>query len=192
MKHDFQIIAPKNMETIEWASGTSCELFISPKSARFSKKNFDFRLSIATVEDNSSIFTELPKIKRTTLVLEGETTLSHKEQYTKHLKRFDQDTYNGDWATSSEGKSTNFNLMTRGSVQSEVKANSLEKDEQLACPTNGGQASVYVHNGRIAVVMMNDAEVVEAGSLFVLPSTIPLVIVKALEESELIITHISK
>ena len=191
MRHDFQIITQKNAQTNAWAGGTTTELYIFPKSARYSKKNFDFRISIATVEVDSSIFTPLPKVLRTTVVLEGKTELSHAGQYTKQLPRLEQDSYDGGWETSSTGKSTNFNVMTRGSTKAEVRVISLEQDEQTACPTDR-QTCIYVHTGRIAIVMLSDAQIVEAGSLFVAPTSLPLVITKALEESEIILTTLEK
>jgi environmental stress-induced protein Ves len=43
---------PQN--TAKWSGGETTELFISPEGSSYKKRDFDFRLSTATVEVNQS------------------------------------------------------------------------------------------------------------------------------------------
>ena len=67
-----------------WSGGTTTELFIYPEGATYEDRNFKFRLSIATVESETSEFTPLAGVKRTLMLLHGELTLKHEGQYEKH------------------------------------------------------------------------------------------------------------
>ncbi len=186
-----QVISVKNAVVNKWSGGTTSELYIYPIKSRFSKRNFDFRVSLATVASTPSQFTPLANIKRTTLILEGELTLQHEGHHSTNLRRLDQDSYDGGWETSSVGQSTNFNVMTRGPVQTVVTTHQLEQDEQLACPVDE-KLCIYLHKGRIAIIIFNDATILESGQLFIVPDDAPLVIVKALEESELVTAGFKK
>lgn len=99
--------------TINWASGTSTQIFIHPANASFTERNFLFRISTATVEAEESTFTFFEGITRHLMILKGELELIHEGRYTKHLNPYEQDTFSGEWSTRSKGKVTDFNLMLK-------------------------------------------------------------------------------
>lgn len=104
-------------KTISWSSGSSMEILIYPSTANFRDRDFLFRISLATVEADQTVFTSLPKVMRTLMVVKGHLTLKHEKHHTIAMKPFDQDTFSGDWDTQSAGLATNFNLMCQiGSV----------------------------------------------------------------------------
>jgi environmental stress-induced protein Ves len=112
----------QNLVTNRWSGGTTTELFIYPPTAVYEQRNFDFRLSTATVEAEESEFTSLPGYARKLMVLAGQTTLHHQDQHTKTLQKFDVDTFDGSWKTTSVGTCTDFNVMTRGRFSANMKA----------------------------------------------------------------------
>lgn len=189
MNKDYRILSssPDNIKT--WSSGTTQELLIYPPKAKYAKMNFHYRISLATVEDDTSIFTPLPGIQRTTMILEGELELTHKGKHSKKLSVLGQDSYDGGWNTSSVGRSTNFNLMTRGKTSGKLEGVSLEADEQIARPTSS-HTIIYAHSGEVGVVAGKDAIVLKEGELIQLESATPLVIIKAIEASKVVITSI--
>jgi environmental stress-induced protein Ves len=126
-----EIISSDNFERNQWAGGTTTQLFIYPLQAEYKKRNFSFRISTATVELETSQFTKLPGISRKLMVLEGKMKLVHENQYTKELTKFEVDSFNGDWNTTSQGKCTDFNLMTIGKSQGELAALRIEKNKQI-------------------------------------------------------------
>lgn len=111
MNYNVDIIKKENYIVSNWSGGKTTELLIYPKTATYSERNFDFRISAATVEVEESVFTNLPKIKRHLMVTEGKTRLVHKDKYEITLNPFEKDSFMGDWETKSYGKASDFNLM---------------------------------------------------------------------------------
>ena len=67
------VTEPDELNTASWSGGITTELFIWPKDGDYLERRFDFRISTAFVELESSTFTKLPGVKRyiTPLVKEG-------------------------------------------------------------------------------------------------------------------------
>ncbi|NOQ72929.1 MAG: hypothetical protein GQ574_13050 [Crocinitomix sp.] len=123
---------PQN--TTKWSGGDTTELFISPQGSSYIKRDFNFRLSTATVEVNESVFTPLAGASRVLMVLEGQMNLEHKNHHKSQLSKFDIDRFDGGWETASVGTCIDFNLMLRngckGDVEGvELKANAVQKYE---------------------------------------------------------------
>lgn len=112
MKYNAEIIKKENYKVSDWSGGKTVEMLIYPETAEYSKRNFDFRISAATVDLEESVFTRLPGIKRQLIVTDGKTVLEHKYKYSIALNPFEKDTFMGDWHTKSRGKASDFNLMT--------------------------------------------------------------------------------
>src|SRR6476660_8146686 len=100
-----QQFTPDSRTTINWASGTSTEIFIYPSNGSFADRNFLFRISTATVEAEESTFTFFEGITRHLMILKGELELIHEGRYTKHLKPYDQDTFSGNGTSAADVKS---------------------------------------------------------------------------------------
>jgi environmental stress-induced protein Ves len=125
----FEILHSTHFLEGQWTGGTTTQLYISPPGSTYTERNFDFRISSAKVNVETSNFTSLPGIQRKLMVLEGEMTVFHKGQYQTHLRPFDQDEFPGDWETTSHGKCIDFNVMTTGNWKSELAALRLEAGE---------------------------------------------------------------
>jgi environmental stress-induced protein Ves len=95
---------PGNRTTINWASGTSTEIFIYPATGNFADRDFTFRISTATVEAEESTFSFFEGITRHLMILKGELELTHEGRYTKHLQPFDQDTFSGSGPPAPKAK----------------------------------------------------------------------------------------
>lgn len=111
----------KDRTISSWSGGTTSELFIYPTESNYKKRDFDFRMSTATVEVESSDFTPLSEINRTLMVLDGEMSLTHTDHHSVLLKKFEQDNFEGGWETFSEGKCIDFNLMCRNGVNGSIE-----------------------------------------------------------------------
>lgn len=172
-----------------WSGGTTTELYIHPVKGSYAQRIFDFRLSMATIEVEHSEFTPLPGISRKTLILEGEIQLQHEGQEAFFVRKHDVAQYDGGWETSSVGKCTDFNLMTQGSTKGDLEGRILENGEQVVLPRSE-HAFVYVHTGRIAVISGAHADMVEEGSLLKADTSSALIILKALEPSEIVLVQV--
>jgi environmental stress-induced protein Ves len=107
-------------KTITWASGTSTELFVFPENGNFQTREFDFRISTATVEAQETNFSDFTGLTRILMVLKGHLTLIHEGKYTTELATFDQDRFDGSWNTRSKGKVQDFNVMFNENYEAEV------------------------------------------------------------------------
>src|SRR5688572_3384171 len=133
--------------TINWASGTSTEIFIYPYDGSFADLNFLFRISTATVEAEESTFTFFEGITRHLMILKGELELIHEGRYTKHLKPFDQDTFSGEWSTSSKGKVTDFNLMLKAGATGSLTHHRIEPGNDAAFTAKTDWYFIYFASG---------------------------------------------
>jgi uncharacterized protein len=146
-----EIIPFEELKTAEWSGGTTTELYIFPKSANYKKMDFDFRISTATIEVQTSTFTALPGVKRTLMVLNGTLELEHKGQYSTILEAFEKDSFLGDWETKSGGMAEDFNLMIRKpDLNGFVRHIQLSKKKSLTLQTEK-HGFIYIYKGTLAL-----------------------------------------
>ena len=142
-----RIHSSENRKTINWAGGTSTEMFIYPSDGNFLDRNFIFRISSATVEVEHSDFTFFEGITRHLMILKGELELIHVNRYTKVLSVYEQDTFSGEWETKSIGKVTDFNLMLKSGAEGSLKHVGLNQGELKKLELNGKRNFAYVAKG---------------------------------------------
>jgi uncharacterized protein len=150
--------------TVNWASGTSTEIFIHPANATFAARDFLFRISTATVEAEESDFTFFEGITRHLMVLKGELDLVHDGHYSKHLKPFDLDVFSGEWKTRSRGKVTDFNLMLKEGATGALKHHHLNPGAKAAFHSAADFHFVYLVAGSAVV---NPSVRAEKGDLII-------------------------
>lgn len=146
-------IPASTFKTNVWSGGKTTELFIYPPTTKYAQRDFDFRLSTATVEVENSDFTPLPGYRRKLMVLDGATKLMHENQHEILLNKLDVDTFLGDWKTTSAGKCTDFNVMTAGALKSTLSALRTEKNNATIYQThkNCTWLFIYVFAGEIII-----------------------------------------
>jgi environmental stress-induced protein Ves len=146
-----------NRATINWASGTSTELFIYPADAQFGQRNFQFRISTATVEAEESTFTFFEGITRHLMILKGNLELIHLDRYTKHLGPFEQDTFSGEWSTQSKGKGTDFNLMLKDGATGSLTHHRIETGKSAQFTSTANFYFLYLVSGTATLSNGNTA-----------------------------------
>lgn len=189
----YSIIPASQFSTINWAGGTSTELYIYPETSDYAQRNFDFRLSTAQVKVNESNFTFLPGVSRKLMILDGQIKISHKNQYEKNLNAFDIDEFEGEWETSSLGICTDFNLMTRGETKAELSSLFLKANEsvKLNVKHSSSQIFIYLYSGKLNI--KNGESILQHGELLLIePKSIDEFQFIAHENSRLIIAEINQ
>ena len=153
-----------------WSGGTTTELYLSPSDASYAHRNFDLRISTASVDAESSVFTSLPGVNRKLMILEGEIEISHEGHYTKVLKAFDVDEFPGDWHTSAIGKCIDFNVMTRAHLQSELSTLFLTKNERvkLSIDEQWKTMALFVFKGNLEIEIDHKKFLLEENDLMFL------------------------
>ena len=185
---NYLVIKAGYFTTSPWNGGSTTELFIYPIPSKYANRNFNFRLSTATVNVEESTFTSLPGITRTLMVLDGEMILAHKAQHTAKLCRFDSDNFNGDWETSSKGKCVDFNLMTMGDTEGTVESLHVNKGKQVdfSFPDNIQHVVIYVYSGQIKI----ENKTIDPGDLVVFEDPTKSIEFISVEKCDLIISKV--
>lgn len=155
---NIKIIRKKEQHTSEWSGGTTTQLYIYPENSSYKDKSFDFRLSSAKLDVEESTFTKLEGVSRDIMVLEGEMKLSHQGRYTKTLKQFDTDQFEGQWDTTSKGKVTDFNLMTTEKSSGFISHTHLKQKEKLNLISENqyNHIAIYSHKGKFTIKYLKE------------------------------------
>lgn len=121
MNFKVTLLKKENYRPTFWSGGMAKELTTYPINSDYASRNFLWRLGVAKIDIDKSEFSSLPGVSRNLMVTEGSITLMHKDKYTKELTEFNQDTFIGDWHTTTNGKASVFNLMTRENYSGTLK-----------------------------------------------------------------------
>lgn len=148
--------------TINWAGGTSTELFIYPSDGSFAERNFVFRISTATVEAEESTFTFFEGITRHLMILKGKLELIHEGRYTKHLEPYDQDIFSGEWETRSKGKVVDFNLMLKDGATGSLTHHRIEANRNVSLVAKTNYYFIYLASG---TTTLSNGNIATAGDL---------------------------
>jgi environmental stress-induced protein Ves len=146
-----KIISKANQSISNWSGGTTTELFIFPPETEYAKRDFLFRISTANVEAETSTFTPLPDYTRILMILKGELTLTHEEQYSKHLVPFKTDIFNGAWKTSAVGKVTDFNIMFAENMDAQLTALNVHPEIPLSFSPTKTFCFGYLISGNVSI-----------------------------------------
>jgi uncharacterized protein len=190
MEH--RIIYAESLNPTSWPGGITTELFIFPLTADYKQRNFQFRLSSATVENEKSDFTPLPGVSRKIMILSGTIILNHEDHYTRQLSKFDIDEFEGDWKTSAVGKCTDFNLMTTGNTTGKLKAAVINKYQisTLSLNENWDWLFIYIYSGKVNIEINSKMFSIKKGDLLVANNPGMELRITGIEDSELVLCEI--
>lgn len=117
-----QLRHPSSYKTTRWSAGTTTELYILPEGADYASRQFDLRISSATVEAEESTFTSLPGFQRILTPLEEPLEILHPDRQTQVLVQpYDLHAFSGGERTRSQGQGRDFNVIYRPDWQVEVR-----------------------------------------------------------------------
>ena len=95
-----------------WSGGQTRQVYIFPPTSHYGDRNFDYRISTATVELASSVFTSLPAYERHLMTLDKEIKLIHTDsQNVVSLAPYQPYSFSGADPIESQGTCTDFNLI---------------------------------------------------------------------------------
>ncbi|MEP5612048.1 MAG: HutD family protein [Cyclobacteriaceae bacterium] len=163
------ILISSTFRPTKWSGGLTTELFIFPSTAIYKKLDFDFRLSTATVEIETTVFTPLEAVSRTLMVLEGKMKLDHEDHHSSELTKHQVDRFEGDWKTTSFGQCTDFNLMTKGQAKGDQVGIVVKSGESRDYPVEDAWDwfFVYVHSGSVSISYAKENHQLKKGDLLI-------------------------
>lgn len=135
-----------------WSGGNTTQIAISPPDAAYIARDFLWRLSSASVDDERSTFTPLPDYHRCLLILEGALTLTHDGGTPVRLEPFQPHDFDGASVTEAVGLCRDFNLMLRkgkcqGGLRSFRFSGAGEKAISFQTPEGSRILLLYCANG---------------------------------------------
>lgn len=115
-------LTEKDFSTNAWSGGETTQLFIYPSKAEYSKRDFLFRISSATIDLEQSDFTMLPGIQRFIATLTDTLKISHDGLNFKCLKPYELYKFDGGLKTTSIGRVRDFNVMLKEGTEARVES----------------------------------------------------------------------
>ena len=120
------------MNVSEWSGGETTQIAIYPENKKYKDRNFIWRLSSATVDIDSSVFTKLEDYNRIIMVLGGKLELNHNDKEIVYLNEFDQNEFDGANDTTTVGKCIDYNLMMKkGQCTGKIKTLTIPANNML-------------------------------------------------------------
>lgn len=114
-------IPKTSLTSSTWSGGTTTEFYISPPTSTYIDRNFDVRISSATIDSECSTFTSLPMLNRHIMTLTDSISLSIKETNTHiDLPPFTPFSFDGAHEVISNGACMDFNFMVRKGLVSQM------------------------------------------------------------------------
>ena len=148
-------------KTSTWSGGKTTELFIYPQNAIYSERDFDFRISTATVELEESEFTLLPSYQRILSVLKGEVTLFVNKQQEVKLKLGEQFSFSGADNITSKGKIRDFNVIFSPACEATLRCETISHSIHLQKAANRfGLLYIVSGNAKIGVSEVTAEDVI--------------------------------
>ena len=159
------LLSANDFQVSDWSGGKTKQLYLSPPTGHYGKREFDYRLSTATVELAESQFSDLSGFHRILMSLDHTLHLHNaSRQEETVLAPFTPYFFEGSDSITSRGTCTDFNLIYSDHYQGQMLAISdreeLSQDEALQfiyalsdlMVTGTGLPSLNLETGQLLIV----------------------------------------
>jgi environmental stress-induced protein Ves len=109
------------MNASVWSGGSSIQMFIYPTNATYTARDFEVRISSATIEIESSVFTDLPGYHRLLMPLNEPIRLVYQDHGEAMVNPLEIVEFEGGWHTTSYGVCTDLGIMLASGWQGEME-----------------------------------------------------------------------
>ena len=172
------LLKSNDFQVSDWSGGKTKQLYLSPPTGHYGKREFDYRLSTATVELAESQFSDLSGFHRILMSLDHTLHLHNaSRQEETVLAPFTPYFFEGSDSITSRGTCTDFNLIYSDHYQGQMLAISdreeLSQDEAIQfiyalsdlMVTGIGLPSLNLETGQLLIVE-KDAQETELRIMF--------------------------
>ena len=159
------LLSANDFQVSDWSGGKTKQLYLSPPTGHYGKRDFDYRLSTATVELAESQFSDLSGFHRILMSLDHTLHLHNaSRQEETVLAPFTPYFFEGSDSITSRGTCTDFNLIYSDHYQGQMLAISdreeLSQDEAIQfiyalsdlMVTGTGLPSLNLETGQLLIV----------------------------------------
>ncbi|MBP2623973.1 HutD/Ves family protein [Streptococcus oricebi] len=121
-------LSPKDYQESSWSGGKTRQVYLFPQTSHYGDRDFDYRISTATVELERSNFTPLENYERILMTLDGNIDLIHSDsQEVISLTPYTPYAFSGASPIESRGTCTDFNLIHSPRYEGHMQAISSEQ-----------------------------------------------------------------
>lgn len=156
----------------QWAGGSTTELFVHPVGSANAERNFEIRISTATVDLEESVFSNFSGYERSIAPLAGNMRLEHEGHHSVTLRPCESDSFSGDWVTRSFGKCVDFNCIHRPGWRGGIRPFAGPAEQAL---DNTGYVGIYALHDMITASITLDgkttAETLQTGDFLLIESS---------------------
>ena len=159
------LLSANDFQVSDWSGGKTKQLYLSPPTGHYGKRDFDYRLSTATVELAESQFSDLSGFHRILMSLDHTLHLHNaSRQEETVLAPFTPYVFEGSDSITSRGTCTDFNLIYSDHYQGQMLAildgQELSQDEAIQfiyalsdlMVTGTGLPSLNLETGQLLIV----------------------------------------
>jgi len=113
---NIRLLSKKDSKTSVWSGGLTFEYLIYPETACYANRDFAFRISSATIEQEPSVFTQFKGYHRYLVMLDNDLDIEiNKEK--KIYKKYEIMEFNSDDEVTSYSKGIDFNWMVSEKIR---------------------------------------------------------------------------
>lgn len=175
-----QILDPNDFQVTSWSGGLSTQLYLFPENGSYANRQFSYRLSTASIECQTSRFTDLTGYHRLLMTLDEpifleKQTGAHLD--TISLSPFQVYAFEGHESIKSHGICRDFNLIYDDSYQGNMK------------PIHSAQHTSHLAERQL-IYALTDVTIHVSHHTFPLKAQQLLVLNKEEQEKELTISYI--
>ena len=117
------LLKSNDFQVSDWSGGKTKQLYLSPSTGHYGRREFDYRLSTATVEAAESVFSDLSGFHRILMSLDHPLRLLNaSRQEETVLAPFTPYFFEGSDSITSRGTCTDFNLIYSDHYQGQMLA----------------------------------------------------------------------
>ena len=159
------LLKSNDFQVSDWSGGKTKQLYLSPTTGHYGKRDFDYRLSTATVELAESQFSDLSGFHRILMSLDHTLHLHNaSRQEETVLAPFTPYVFEGSDSITSRGTCTDFNLIYSYHYQGQMLTISdgqeLSRDDEIQfiyalsdlMVTGTGLPSLNLETGQLLIV----------------------------------------
>ncbi len=155
----YRTIRAAEMKTSDWSGGRTTEIFIHPEGASVNARDFEVRVSTATVELDESTFSDYRGYIRRIMPVEGAFELTIDEQDPIKLAQLEATTFDGGRHVRSAGKCRDFNVIHKPRWLGGLRAANI--GDAFDCPAPGFSGIYALCTVEIAIERDGEETIIE-------------------------------
>lgn len=161
-----KIVLENEFITSDWSGGTTSQIYIDPKDANVSQKNFNFRISSATCDLDESEFTKYSEFTRYITPITGDLSLNNNGENI-HINPYEVYCFDGNDKVISRGKVRDYNLIIKKDNKGLMYSKKLE-DEEVNIKAKTKKCIIFNYDSKTTYIYEGNSKKFEEFSAIIL------------------------